>query len=519
VSLSEIVAISITTDSAKVTRAGFGVPLILSTLPAWAERVRSYTDIDGMVTDGFVAATPEYRMASALFAQNPRPLKVLIGRQALKPTLRWAITPVAGDAVTYVITVVEANGTEHVVSYTAGSMLDLAYNTQTANFTVGKTVTGATSGAKAIILSDTDGGVTGTLRVVGVRGTFVGGEIITDDNGSPGSATLGTTQTPVSGVSATVAEIVNGLRSLIDALGLALTLTDQTTYLRIVANVAGAFFGLFVGDIDKLGIAQDHADPGLATDLAAIKLEDDTWYGLLHCFNSKACVQAIAAWAETAKKLFIAQTQDSAIATTVLAGATDVAAALQTSAYARTVPIYHPRNDKGIDSAWAGRCLPLDPGSESWKFKTLAGVPATQLTSTHRTNIKSKNCNYYEAVAGVNITAEGVVSAGEFIDVIRFRDWLEADMAAGIFAALVRPEKVPYTDGGIATIEAEVRASLQRGVNAGGLSDNPAPAVTVPKVSTVASADKSARLLKNVKFTATLAGAIHAINISGNVSV
>lgn len=439
-SLSDIVAVNISVDSAKVTKAGFGVPLILSALPAWAERVRSYQDIDGMISDGFTSSTPEYKMAQALFAQNPRPPTVLVGRQALKPTLRWAITPVAGNAVVYAMTIVEANGTEHAVSFT----------------------------------SDASG---------------------------------------------TVTEIIAGLKIAIDALSLAITVSDQTTYMRVVANVAGAFFGCFVADTTKLGIAMDHADPGLATDLAAIKLENDTWYGLLHCFNSEACIAAIAAWVETNKKHFIAQSQDSEIANHVLTAATDVAADIKTSAYARTSVVYHPRNDVFIDGAWDGRCLPLTPGSETWKFKTLAGIPAVSLTSTQRTNIKAKNCNFYEAVAGVNITQEGVTGSGEFIDVIRFRDWLEADMAAGVYGALVKPDKIPFTDPGVALIEAEVRASLRRGVDAGGIAEDPAFVVTVPKVSETSSIDRGNRLLKTVKFTATLAGAIHAVQISGNVSV
>lgn len=71
----------------------------------------------------------------------------------------------------------------------------LAYNAQTANFTVGKKITGATSGATAYILEDSDAGATGTLTLGNINPNpitgsyFVNGEIITDDNGVPGSAT------------------------------------------------------------------------------------------------------------------------------------------------------------------------------------------------------------------------------------------------------------------------------------------------------------------------------------------
>jgi hypothetical protein len=62
----------------------------------------------------------------------------------------------------------------------------LLYDTQTVNFTVGLTITGGTSGATATIISDTDGGATGTLELDNITGIFQTGETITDS--STGSA-------------------------------------------------------------------------------------------------------------------------------------------------------------------------------------------------------------------------------------------------------------------------------------------------------------------------------------------
>lgn len=78
----------------------------------------------------------------------------------------------------------------HVVcgAYRPGSTLN--YDTQTANFTAGTIVTGASSGATARIQADSDSGATGTLTLTDIVGEFIDNEIITDDNGSPGSATV-----------------------------------------------------------------------------------------------------------------------------------------------------------------------------------------------------------------------------------------------------------------------------------------------------------------------------------------
>lgn len=73
-------------------------------------------------------------------------------------------------------------------AYRAGSQLN--YDTQTANFTEGAIVTGASSGASARIQNDSDSGTTGTLTLTDIVGEFIDNEIITDDNGTPGSATV-----------------------------------------------------------------------------------------------------------------------------------------------------------------------------------------------------------------------------------------------------------------------------------------------------------------------------------------
>ena len=69
----------------------------------------------------------------------------------------------------------------------------LSFDAQTANFTVGQVVTGATSGATGTIHSQTDNGTTGSLVLVNETGTFIDNELITDPLG--GSADVNLTAT------------------------------------------------------------------------------------------------------------------------------------------------------------------------------------------------------------------------------------------------------------------------------------------------------------------------------------
>lgn len=84
-----------------------------------------------------------------------------------------------------------------------GTKLD--YDGQSANFTAAATLTGGTSGATATIDSDSDAGTTGTLTLSAFTDHFDNNETITDNNGSPGSATAnGTSYFPVADDTLTV---------------------------------------------------------------------------------------------------------------------------------------------------------------------------------------------------------------------------------------------------------------------------------------------------------------------------
>lgn len=441
--LTDIVQVSISTTALAVTQAGFGVPLILSHSATWVERVRFYADLTAVAVD-FAATTPEHKAATAIFAQNPAPPKIAIGRAANKPTERHKIT---------VSTV--ANSTAYKLKVTIGS---------------------------------TDSDVTFTSDATATNDEIAAG-LVTALNAVAGK---------------------NYTASAVGGVGV------QTV--QVLADAAGNWYGIEVLDVNLLSLEQDHADPGLSADLTAIKTESNDWYALVTLFNSKAYVLGAAAWVESNKKTYLADTQDTPCATVALASATDVMKTAKDSAYARTMILYHPANRVMAGAAWAGKGLPLNAGSETWMFKTLAGIPATVVTGTHQTNIEAKFGNYYYTVAGVNITKDGKVSANEFYDVVRFRDWLEARIGERAFAKLAGAKKIPFTDEGITIIEGEVRAQLRDGVEVGGLAADPAPTVTVPKVSAVSAADKTARTLRNVKFSAVLAGAIHKLVIDGTIT-
>lgn len=273
----------------------------------------------------------------------------------------------------------------------------------------------------------------------------------------------------------------------------------------------------------QVAIGRKTAEEDWTDALVAIAAENNDWYGLAITDRDEAAVLEVAAWVETQRKLFGTATQD---AETLEVTTGDIGAQLAALNYARTFTMYHPdANNVFPEAAWFGKQLPTDPGSTTWKFKSLAGVVATQLTATQRTNADNKNVNTYEPIGGVDITREGVVAEREFIDVIRGVDWLEARMTERIYSRLVNLPKIPYTDAGVQVIEAEIRAQLEQAVARQVIAppdiDTGADAFTisVPRVSTIPFNDRAMRRLPDVTFRATLAGAIHSIEIRGTVTV
>lgn len=324
----------------------------------------------------------------------------------------------------------------------------------------------------------------------------------------------GTAFTFTSDGTATVAEIVAGLVAAINAGSEPVTATNSTTHVTLNPDVASTYYSVAVNANMTITMT---ASQTWAQDIAAIREANDTWYALTTYSHLEADIADIAAAIESTKKIYGYSSSDAGIITS---STTDVASDMSAAGYTRTHGLYSAVADTTYPEArWFGEMLPKDPGSATWKFKTLSGITADNLTTTQRNYANGKNINTYETIGGVDITREGVAADGEFIDVQVGADWLEARLEERIYSRLVGNDKLPYTDAGITVIEAEIRAQLQEAIDAGYLAASPAPTVTVPKVANVSSANKLARLLTGVTFQGTLAGAIHKTTINGSVVV
>ena len=228
-----------------------------------------------------------------------------------------------------------------------------------------------------------------------------------------------------------------------------------------------------------------------------------------------ADLDAIADWTETQKKIFMFSSSDSDIITSAT---TDIISTLGALNYDRTVGVYYPTDLSYIEFAWMGETLPYDPGSQTWGLKTPSGVATYSLTSSQRGFVLGKNGNIYTTTGGVDITEEGKVVGGEWIDVIRGLDWLEARIQENVFQNLIEVRKLPYNDGGITTIKGTVQGTLKLGEQNGVLIED-SSVTTAPLFSSISAVDKQARTLPDITFTAQIEGAIQKVTVRGTVTV
>lgn len=247
--------------------------------------------------------------------------------------------------------------------------------------------------------------------------------------------------------------------------------------------------------------------------LTALQVVDDDWYFVLTDINSEANSDLIAAWAETRTKHYVYQTMN-----TLEKSAGTLFSGMDSNAYDRSVGLFVENAEEYGACAWVGVMAPKDPGSATWKFKSLTGVTASNLTTTQESYLEGLNANFYTEIAGIGVTTEGVAASGEFVDIQHGIDWLTARIQERLFGIIAGADKVPYTDAAVDSLLNEIISVMEIGVDRNFLVTGTLTA-TAPKVADIDVADRAARLLPDVKFGATLAGAIHKTVLVGTLTV
>ncbi len=324
----------------------------------------------------------------------------------------------------------------------------------------------------------------------------------------------------------TATQIKDALIALIQAGTQAAVLsaiTQDTDTLRVTADQAGNAFTYSAtgpggtADITETVVV---AGNGPVDDMDAIEAENaEDWYGFAFDTRDEELILDLAAWCEARIRLFSATSSDADVPANT---AGNVLLRLQALGYRQTFYTWNdPTSELYIDAAFLARGSVADldarGGQITWANKELSGQEPDVLTGAERSAIHAANGNTYERRAGKNITREGQVVQGDYIDVTTTIHWLDSRMTEDVFACITGTStKIPFTQAGIDLIEAVVRRRLQIAVDNGHLRSF---TVTIPSIDEVLDTDLEDRTLRNVQFSAELAGAIHRVIINGRISV
>lgn len=249
-------------------------------------------------------------------------------------------------------------------------------------------------------------------------------------------------------------------------------------------------------------------------------------YGMLATARTASDQIELAKFAEANDRLYVTATSDSQAG--LATSTTDVLAQMKANNYLRTAMMYDPlATSQYVDAAWVGKMFSQQPGSENWANQRLASVTSATLDETVYKNIINKNGNTFEAFdEGVSITQQGITVGGEWIDVIRGRDWLNERIKTRCFSVMI-DRRIFGNDDGIQIIGNQLMLALSEGQSVGFIDKavvnsegkvSPGFTITLPTNASRSSNDRASRWLSGVKWTARLAGALNGVTISGTLN-
>ncbi|TQK41967.1 uncharacterized protein DUF3383 [Brevibacillus sp. AG162] len=249
----------------------------------------------------------------------------------------------------------------------------------------------------------------------------------------------------------------------------------------------------------------------LKTALNTLMLEHADFYYLVCPEQGDDEIKALSDWVNVYEKLYFASTTNVALP------------ALNSD---NTFIMITPKADTEFPAeALVGYIAPLEIGSYTVQFKSLNGVSPANFGTEQETIINAiheKNMATYIREGGVNIVSAARATSGEFIDIIQSAHYLNARMTENVFRLLTTLPKVPFTNGGIALMAAEMEATLKGGYNNGMIAEEegvPLYTVTAPRREEISKADRANRVLPDMRWQATIAGAIHNVKVAGVIQV
>lgn len=192
----------------------------------------------------------------------------------------------------------------------------------------------------------------------------------------------------------------------------------------------------------------------------------------------------------------------------------------------RTVAFFYADN-KGEENPYAvaalvGEAAGQEVGSFTYKNLILKGIDPLDITSQGLSELNAANAITLVEKCGDNVTTEGKTCSGEYIDIVDSIDFIVSQIEFRVQKLLNKAPKIPYTDSGIAGIEAEVVSVLEHAFRNGIIADKegePQYSTNFKTREEMSAEDRANRVYTGGNFSFDLAGAIHSVHISGQLII
>ena len=465
--LTQVVNVQFTLSNPQVSVTNFGTPLLMTCLAGsgyagFVGLVNSYSSVAGLTAAGFNAGHPAVIAATEIFAQNPAPTNIMVGKRTALPTQIIDLVPVnTSQGFVYSFSIVSA-----------ATANPSALTTTPISYTVpgAATVTSIATAIEGLIVAAAPPGVTPS---------------------NPAGSVVLTSSIPGAFFNLTGLPLPQNL-SIFDN-------TAETA--PTTATDVGSVFAVD-GGVSWYSVHHDH--------ISAAQI----------CGGS-----GLDAWVEANSKISLQNLSDTAALTLSASGDTgstpsvtcSAAHILQAATAART-GILHSANQllPYSAAAWCGEMLATTPGAANWAFKSIVGaIPDAIRQADYAVNAKAKNLNSYQTLGGRNVTLWGTTAAGWW-DIEVGIDWLLATIQSACWSVTVANQKIPYTDTGMLSYKAAVNGVLATAVQNGLVA--PGYTISVASVASVTSATRASRSSPPITFSCIFQGAVNAVNVIGTGS-
>jgi Protein of unknown function (DUF3383) len=234
------------------------------------------------------------------------------------------------------------------------------------------------------------------------------------------------------------------------------------------------------------------------------------FYYLLSVEQGDDEITALAEWISTKDKIYAVSTSSTTLYQTL------------NGQYDNVFLLVHDQPRQYPAEGLVALLAPQAIGSYTWTFKTINNVEPAAYDETKIDDIHANNACTYISEGGMNITSYGVATSGEYIDVVQATHFIKARITKAVFELLAKNPKIPYIDAGIAMVVAEVDKELKQCFKQGIIADengDPLYSIEVPKRAEIPVDKKAQRILPDIKWTATIAGAVEKVDIKGTLAV